>query len=94
MRALLSLVLVAVPAMAAAEPQLKCEFDGNKTVVTIVNADGKDQQCNYACHFALDGGSASISGSTGVKAGETKKVDEDTHRSKVTRVRESSIKCE
>ena len=94
MRALLTLVLMTLPAMAAAEPTLKCEFDGNKTVVTIVNADAKDQQCNYACHYTMEGGSASISGSTGVKAGETKKVDEDTHRSKVTRVRESSIKCE
>ncbi len=94
MRTLLAFTLAAVPAMAAAEPQLRCAFDGNKTVVTIVNPDAKDQQCNYACHYALEGGSASVSGSVGVKAGATKTVDEDTRRSKVVRVRESSLKCE
>jgi len=94
MRTLLTLSLVAMPALAAAAPQLKCEFDGNKSKVTIVNPDAKDQQCNYACHFVLEGGSSSLSGSTGVKAGETKLVNEDTSRSKVLRVRESSLNCE
>ncbi len=94
MRTLLALAVAAAPAVAAAAPQLKCEFDGNKTKVTIVSDAAKDQQCNYACHYTLDGGSTSISGSTGVKAGQTKVVDEDTQRSKVTRVRESSLTCE
>jgi hypothetical protein len=94
MRALLASILVAVPAMAAAEPQLKCDFDGNKTKVTIISDAAKNLQCNYACHYTMDGGSASITGSTGVKANEAKVVDEDTHRSPVTRVRESSLKCE
>ena len=94
MRALLALALIAAPAVAAAEPQLKCEFDGNKTKVTIVNADGKNVQCNYACHFTIEGGSSSVTGSTGVKAGETKIVDEDTRRFPITGLRESSLKCE
>jgi hypothetical protein len=51
-------------------------------------------QCNYACHYVLDGGSVSPSGSVSVKAGQTRIVDEETRRSKVARVRESSIKCE
>ena len=94
MRALLALALAAVPSLAAAEPQLKCEFSGNKTKVTIVNTDGKDGQCNYACHFTIEGGSSSVTGSTGVKAGETKVVDEDTRRWPITGLRESSLKCE
>ena len=94
MRTLLTLVLITAPAMAAAAPQLKCEFDGNKSKVTIVNTEAKDQHCNYACHFTLDGGSASITGATGVKAGETKVVDEDTHRYQVTRLRDSKLTCE
>ncbi len=93
MRALSIVLLVAVPSLAAAEPQLKCEFDGNKIKVTIVN-DGKDAQCNYACHFTIDGGSSSVTGSTSIKAGETKVVDEDTRRYPITGLRESSIKCE
>jgi hypothetical protein len=51
-------------------------------------------QCNYTCHYVLDGGSVSPSGSVSVKAGQTRIVDEETRRSKVARVRESSIKCE
>jgi hypothetical protein len=94
MRMLFALALVAAPAIAAAEPQLKCEFSGNKTKVTIVNTDGKDGQCNYACHFTIEGGSSSVTGSTGVKAGETKVVDEDTRRYPITGLRESSLKCE
>jgi hypothetical protein len=94
MRALLALLLVAMPSLAAAAPQLKCEFDGRKTKVTIVNTDGKNAQCNYACHFTIDGGSSSVTGSTGVKAGETKVVDEDTRRWPITGLRESSLKCE
>ncbi len=94
MRAFLALLLVAVPAIAAAEPQLKCEFQGNKTKVTIVNTDGKNAQCNYACHFTIEGGTSSVTGSTGVKAGETKIVDEDTRRYPITGLRESSLKCE
>jgi hypothetical protein len=83
---------VAAPAAFAA-PALQCNFDGNKTKVVIVN-DGKDVQCNYACHFQTEFGSASVSGGTGVKAGETKTVDEETQRSKIVRVREQSLKCE
>ena len=94
MRAVLALALIAAPAMAAAEPQLKCEYDGRKTKVTIVNTDGKNAQCNYACHFTIEGGSSSVTGSIGVKAGETKIVDEDTRRWPITGLRESSLKCE
>ena len=95
MRTLLILSLtVALPAAAAAAPELKCNFEGNKTTVLIVNPDAQDKQCNYACHYRLEGGSASVSGATTVKAGETKTVDEDTRRSKVSAVRESSLKCE
>ena len=94
MRALLLVMLLAVPSLAAAAPQLKCEFDGNKTKVTIVNTDGKDGQCNYACHFTIDGGPSSVTGSIGVKAGETKIVDQDTRRWPITGLRESSLKCE
>jgi hypothetical protein len=90
----LSLALVAAPAMAAAVPELKCEFSGNKTKVTIVNTDGKDGQCNYACHFTIEGGQSSVTGSVGVKAGETKVADEGTRRYPVTGLRESSLKCE
>jgi hypothetical protein len=94
MRALLVMMLLAVPSLAAGAPQLKCEFEGNKTKVTIVNTDGKDGQCNYACHFTIDGGSSSVTGSVGVKAGETKIVDQDTRRWPITGLRESSLKCE
>lgn len=94
MRTLFALALVAAPSIAAAAPQLKCEFEGNKTKVTIVNADGKDGQCNYACHFTIDGGQSSVTGSVGVKAGETKIVDEGTRRWPITGLRESSLKCE
>lgn len=94
MRILFVLALVAAPSIGAAEPQLKCEFSGNKTKVTIVNTDGKDGQCNYACHFTIDGGQSSVTGSTGVKAGETKIVDEGTRRWPITGLRESSLKCE
>jgi hypothetical protein len=94
MRALLVVLLVALPSLAAAAPQLKCEFAGNKTKVPIVNSDGKAVQCNYACHFTIEGGSSSVTGSTGVKAGETKIVDEETRRWPITGLRESSIKCE
>jgi len=94
MRALLVTMLLAVPSLAAAEPQLKCEFEGRKTKVTIVNTDGKNAQCNYACHFTIEGGSSSVTGSTGVKAGETKVVDEETRRWPITGLREKSLKCE
>jgi hypothetical protein len=94
MRLLLAAMLVAAPSLAAAAPQLKCEFQGNKTKVTIVNTDGKNVQCNYACHFTIEGGSSSVTGSTGVKAGETKVVDEETRRWPITALRESSLKCE
>ena len=94
MRACLVLALVALPAVASAEPKLTCGFDGNKTKVVIVSDSDKNLQCNYACHYRIEGGSASITGSTGVKAGETKTVDEDTHRCKVAGVREQSLKCE
>lgn len=94
MRSLIAATLVAVPALAAAEPKLTCGFDGAKTIVTIVNPESKDVQCNYACHYRMEDGSVSISGFAGVKAGETKMVDEDTRRSKVASVRESSLKCE
>ena len=94
MRAYLVLALVALPAAAAAEPTLSCGFDGNKTKVVIVNDGDKNKQCNYACHYRIEGGSASITGSTGVKAGETKTVDEDTHRGKIAGVREQSLTCE
>lgn len=94
MRGLLVVMLIAVPSLADAAPQLKCEFSGNKTKVTIVNTDGKDGQCNYACHFTIDGGSSSVTGSTGVKAGETKVVDDGTRRWPITGLRESSLKCE
>jgi len=89
---MLAASILAAPAAGAA-PALQCNFEGNKTTVLIVN-DGKAAQCNYACHFATENGSASVTGSTGVKAGETKKVDEDTQRSKVVRVREQTLKCE
>ena len=94
MRVCLVLALFALPAVAAAEPTLTCGFEDNKTKVVVVNDSDKNKQCNYACHYRIEGGSASISGSTGVKAGETKTVDEDTHRGKVAGVREQSLKCE
>jgi hypothetical protein len=94
MRLRLAAMLVALPSLAAAAPQLKCEFSGNKTKVTIVNTDGTNAQCNYACHFTIEGGSSSVTGSIGVKAGETKVVDEDTRRWPITGLRESSLKCE
>ena len=94
MRVLLALIFIAVPAMAAAKPELKCEFDGNKGVVTIVNPDAKRQHCSYACHFALENGAGSAVGSIGVGAGETRKVSERTYGSKVTAVRDSSLECE
>jgi len=94
MRAFLVFVLVAVPSVAAAKPQLKCEFEGNKGVVTIVNPDAKRQHCSYACHFTLENGAGSAVGSIGVAAGETKKVSERTYTSKVSRVRDSSLECE
>jgi hypothetical protein len=94
MRLLLVTMLVAVPSLAAAEPQLKCEFQGNKTKVTIVNTDAKNVQCNYACHFTIEGGASSVTGSIGVKAGETKVVDEDTRRWPITGLGEKSLKCE
>lgn len=87
-------LLVCLPVMATAETKLTCGFEGNKTIVTIVNPGGDDVQCNYACHYVLEGGSVSLSGSVRVKAGQARIVDEETRRSKVTRVRESSIKCE
>ena len=45
MRALLALALIAAPAVAAAEPQLKCEFEGNKTYVQTLTspADSEEQ---------------------------------------------------
>lgn len=88
----LAALIVAAPAAFAA-PALQCNFDGNKTTVLIVN-DGKEVQCSYACHYTLEGGVASVSGGTSVKAGETKNVDEAMRRSKVVRVRDSSLKCE
>jgi hypothetical protein len=94
MRLLLAAILVAAPSISTAAPQLKCEFSGNKTKVTIVNTDGKDGQCNYACHFTIDGGQSSVTGSVGVKAGETKIVDEGTRRWPITGLRESMLKCE
>ena len=48
MRALLVVLLLAVPSLAAAAPQLRCEYNGNKTKVTIVNTDGKDGQWHIA----------------------------------------------
>jgi hypothetical protein len=94
MRSVIILVASFLSAPAAfAAPALQCKFDGNKTTVLIVN-DGKDVQCSYACHYALEGGVASVSGGTSVKAGETKNVDEATRRSKVLSVREQSLKCE
>lgn len=95
MRAVLIAFIAAVPSIAAAaEPKLTCGFDGNKTIVTIANTEAKDVQCNYACHYRLEAGSVSISGSVGMKAGRTRVVDEETRHSKVTGVRESSITCE
>lgn len=93
MRALLALPLLLAPAIAAAEPLLKCNFEGLKTSVVIVNPDNADKQCNYACNFTLEGGSRSVSGSTSVKAGETKVADEDVGRTAVTGVRSSSLDC-
>jgi hypothetical protein len=94
MRACLVLAFVALPAVAAAEPKLTCGFEGNKTKVVIVSDSDKNLQCNYACHFTIDGGQSSVTGSTGVKAGETKIVDEGTRRWPITGLRESSLKCE
>jgi len=93
MRALLALPLIFAPAIAAAEPSLKCNFEGRKTSVVVANPDNADKQCNYACNFTLEGGSRSISGSTTVKAGETKIADEDIGRTAVTGVRSSSLDC-
>jgi hypothetical protein len=82
------------PRAAFAEPELKCNFDGKKTVVLIVNPDATNKQCNYSCRFAVPGGAASVSGSVTVTAGETRTVDEDTQNNAVTGVQSSSLNRE
>jgi hypothetical protein len=85
--------LLAIAGIAAAEPSLKCNYAGRKTTVVIVNSDTKDMQCNYHCAFSLEGGSRQISGSTGVKAGETKVADEGESRYDIKGVESSKLEC-
>jgi hypothetical protein len=94
MRALLILLFIAVPSLAAAKPQLKCEFEGNKTKVTIVNDENKRQLCHYNCSYELENGAGAAAGSIGVGPGETKVVSERERSSKVKSVRESKLECE
>ena len=94
MRALLVLTLVAVPSIAAAKPELKCEFEGNKTKVTIVNPDNKRVLCHYNCGYTFESGAGAAVGSIGVAAGETKVVSERERSSKVTGVNKSTLECE
>ena len=94
MRLLLSAMLVSVPSLAAAKPELKCEFAGNQGKVTIVNTEAKRQHCSYACHFTLEQGAGSAVGSIGVAPGQSRVVSDKTYGSKITGVRESSLDCE
>lgn len=94
MRLLLAAAIALVPSVAAAKPELKCEFDGNTTKVTIVNPDDKRVFCHYNCNFTFENGAGAAVGSTGVAAGETKVVSERTRDSKVVRVNKSELECE
>jgi len=94
MRVLLVLCLAAMPSLAYAKPELKCEFEGNKTKVSIVNPDNKRAFCHYNCNYQLENGAGADVGSTAVAAGETKVVSEDTHKSKVTGVNTKKLECE
>ena len=94
MRIIVALALIAVPSIAAAKPELKCEFEGNKTKVTIVNPDNVRIHCHYNCNFQLENGAGADVGSRGIGARETKVVSEDTHTSKVTGVNQSKLECQ
>ena len=94
MRVLLVLSLAAVPSLAHAKPELKCEFEGNKTRVTIVNPDAKRLHCSYKCNFTLENGAGAAVGTIGVAAGQSRVVDEETYKSKVTGVQDSKLECE
>jgi hypothetical protein len=94
MRIIVALALIAVPSIAAAKPELKCEFEGTKTKVTIVNPDSKRLLCHYNCNFTYENGAGAVAGSIGVAAGETKVVSERTRDAKVVRLNKSELECE
>lgn len=84
---------ISATAPAVAAPTLQCNYADTKTTVIIVSDAAKNVQCSYTCNFVTESGSYSATGSTTVKAGETKTVDEDTHRSKVTGVKTNTLDC-
>ena len=94
MRFLLAVAIALAPSVAAAKPELKCEFEGNKTKVTIVNPDNKRVLCHYNCGYTFESGAGASAGSIGVAAGETKVVSERERSSKVTGVNKSTLECE
>ena len=94
MRFLLAGAIALVPSLAAAKPELKCEFEGNKTKVIIVNPDSKRVLCHYNCGYTFESGAGASVGSIGVAAGETKLVAERERGSKVTGVTKSTLECE
>ena len=94
MRIIVALALIAAPSIAAAKPELKCEFEGNKTKVIIVNPDAKRVLCHYNCGYTFESGAGASAGSIGVAAGETKLVSERERGSKVTGVSKSTLECE
>ncbi len=79
---------------AFAQATVKCNFEGNKTAVVVTNPDRAEKQCSYLCKYGLQLGQYQASGSTSVKPGESKTVDEGERSSRVSRVVESSVSCQ
>ncbi len=90
----LGLLGCVISSAAAAQATVRCNFEGNKTSVVVTNPDRADKQCNYHCKYALQLGQYQASGSTSMKPGESKTVDEGERRSRVTGVIESSVSCQ
>lgn len=90
----LALLASLISSAAFAQGTIKCSFEGNKTTVVVTNPDGTEKQCSYLCKYGLQLGQYQASGSTSVKPGESKTVDEGERSSRVTRVVESSVSCQ
>ncbi len=87
------LMVVALPAAASAQASIKCEYQGGATKVVVTNPDNADRQCSYLCKYSRQFGEYQVSGSTGVKAGESKTVHEQAGSTPITGVKELSATC-
>jgi len=91
--AIIAAATLSIAAPAAAEPTIKCAFEGKTTTVTIVNDAAKSQTCSYFCNFRTDAADATVEGEATLRAGETRTVKTDTQPSAVKGVMSSSLGC-